>query len=350
MEGLTVTALKDRKVRLDGDFDVLYQAVMQMRTDGRLERIVTAPAPRDDGLHSVVVLLQSALPPGKPPGSPPVAESSPESPPPQSPRPTPSVVRSEGTRRALALAGLILGGCGLVIGACLAITWGVVWAASWIGAHLLPVLPTALAVLLIVGLALRLSGPSTPKAAAVPLGVPEPVTVKKSKVTGRVIEDSEVVGETNTGEPVRMEQRYHWLTGRPLEQRIRVGKQALASKDSDDLTERWLAAMKDPDSGQAIGRWSGGHYDLMADSMYGGSIETAINMHYDDRCAVSWLQHLADPKDRRYGKKHSSWRKINEKYGRAFVKDVIRMNDSGMSLRRIAKKIEPKLRKQGHIR
>lgn len=112
-----------------------------------------------------------------------------------------------------------------------------------------------------------------------------------------------------------------------------------------DLTSRWLARMRDPESGQAVGRWSGGHYDLIA-AGYDVDITTAVNMASGDKCAVSWLLEEADPKgwNRRdsRGTKHGSWSDINARYGSGLIKSVIAMNDRGVPLRKIADHVERK--------
>jgi hypothetical protein len=103
--------------------------------------------------------------------------------------------------------------------------------------------------------------------------------------------------------------------------------------------------MRDKDTGQSVGRWSGGHYDLLA-SAYDCDIATAVNMHSNDKCAISWLLHEDNPKggnprDSR-GNKHSSWHAINDKYGKRLIKDVIDMNDRGVRLNKIADYVERK--------
>lgn len=112
------------------------------------------------------------------------------------------------------------------------------------------------------------------------------------------------------------------------------------SPAGDDLTNRWLARMRDKTTGQSVGCWRG----VLTDPSW-PTFETDIN---DDsaKCAVSWLLEEADPKgwhpkDSR-GTKHGSWAAMNEKYGRGVVKNVIRMNDQGVRLPRIADYVEKK--------
>jgi hypothetical protein len=119
----------------------------------------------------------------------------------------------------------------------------------------------------------------------------------------------------------------------------------VSSDDSDDLTDRWLARLRNKNSSQSVGMWQGGHYDLLADAMYGGSLETAINMHSDDRCGVDHLLEEIQPYDGsrgRNGRKHPAMDKAREVYGDKLLKDVMRMNDRGTSLRKIADYVERK--------
>lgn len=330
-----VTRLQDRVVRLDGNLSALYAQIQAMGSDGVLERVVsTSPLARDDGLFSILVELRPALPAGEQTPTEPIASQSPS---PESPRRTPSLWRSEGTRRATALAGMVLASCGLVVGVAFGLAWLAVWIWSLILAHLAGIVAT---VVLALGAAvwLRKRAPfvSSPKPA---LGADEASVPEQGRWIGasgvQVIPQDEPFPE-----PVISEKR-HWLTGRVVSQSISTPD----ASPGDPLTRRWLATLKDPRSGQSVGKWRGGHIDD-ADP----SIQTGCD---DDRCAISWLLELDDPKgwkrtDNR-GTKHRSYRALKAKYGKLFVNDVIRMNDRGVPLHKIAARIEPKLRKQGHI-
>jgi hypothetical protein len=112
-----------------------------------------------------------------------------------------------------------------------------------------------------------------------------------------------------------------------------------ASPSGDDLTDRWLARMRDKASGQSIGRWRGMTTDPSSDTF-------EQDLNDDSMCAVSWLLEEADPtgwrpRDKR-GTKHGSWAAVNAKYGRGVIKNVIRMNDQGVRLPRIADYVERK--------
>jgi hypothetical protein len=112
-----------------------------------------------------------------------------------------------------------------------------------------------------------------------------------------------------------------------------------AASASPDFIDRGIARMRDRNTGQSVGMWSGGQYDLLA-TAYDMDIATAVNMHSNDKCAVSWLLHEANPKggnprDSR-GPKHSSWGEVNDALGPRVVKKIIAMNDSGTRLPVIA--------------
>jgi hypothetical protein len=100
-----------------------------------------------------------------------------------------------------------------------------------------------------------------------------------------------------------------------------------ARPEPDDLTNRWIARMRNPNSEQAVGKWQ----------------DTDDN----SKCAVSWLLHEAnpkgwDPKDNR-GTEHKSWQAVNDKYGKRLVNEVIEMNDKGVRLKKIADYVERKV-------
>jgi hypothetical protein len=106
---------------------------------------------------------------------------------------------------------------------------------------------------------------------------------------------------------------------------VRAG--ARPKTQTDDLTSRWIARMRNPDSDQAVGSWQ--------------------DAHGDAKCAVSWLLQEAnpkgwDPKDSR-GTEHKSWHAVNDKYGKRLVNEVIEMNDKGVRLKKIADYVERKM-------
>jgi hypothetical protein len=117
------------------------------------------------------------------------------------------------------------------------------------------------------------------------------------------------------------------------------------SDDSAEIIARGLARLRSKKSTQSVGMWQGGQYDLLADAMYGGSLETAVNMHGNDHCAADHLleeiQHYDGPRGRN-GRKHPAMDRAREVYGDKLLKDVIRMNDQGTSLRKIADYVERK--------
>jgi hypothetical protein len=106
---------------------------------------------------------------------------------------------------------------------------------------------------------------------------------------------------------------------------VRAG--AKQKPQTDDLTSRWIARMRNPDSKQAVGSWQ--------------------DAHGNAKCAISWLLHEANPKgwgskDSR-GTEHKSWHVVNDKYGKRLVNDVIEMNDKGVRLKKIADYVERKV-------
>lgn len=114
-----------------------------------------------------------------------------------------------------------------------------------------------------------------------------------------------------------------------------------------DLTAEWLDVLRDPDSGQAVGRWRGGEYDLIA-AGEGITLEEAMQRHMNDRCAVDWLLELDEPYDGplgRSGNKHPAMGRAKERYGETFLKEVIRINDRGVTLPKIADHVERELKR-----
>jgi hypothetical protein len=243
--------------------------------------------------------------------------------------------------------------------------YGVVLAAEWIWATILAHVTGIVTSAVLVGLvawAMRsklssaIKGKSSGLYHTPGISTALPVTVLDNKV---------VAGERD--EDLITTTKYHWLTGRvksativdasdvvhtvkvsPVSGRVKACVQKPSAED--DLTTRWIAKMRNKRTGQSIGRWRGGSYDLMADSMYGGSLETAVNMHSDDRCAVGHLLDLDQPYEGswgRNGKKHPSMAKARAMYGDKLLKDVIGMNDRGVPLRKIADHVERKTRKRG---
>ena len=151
---------------------------------------------------------------------------------------------------------------------------------------------------------------------------------------GLSVEEAEAIAEAQAeARDIEREQRYWWGGRKP------------EYLKTDDLTARILIRLRDRDTGQAVGAWQGGPYDLLA-SQYGGDVTTALTMHGNDKCGVQWMLHEANPKDDQPGKKHSSWDYINKRYGDKVVKNVIQMNDAGKSLPKIADYLEEQERRR----
>jgi hypothetical protein len=114
---------------------------------------------------------------------------------------------------------------------------------------------------------------------------------------------------------------------------------------------QWLAAMRNRDTGQSVGMWQGGQYDLLATGLYDGDIATAVNMHSNDKCAMSHWLHVRNPNgwgrsgSKRGNPNHEDWSELKAKYGAGFVKRIQRMNDDGMPLHKIANYAEDHIRK-----
>jgi hypothetical protein len=343
MAEVSVTRLQDRMVRLDGHLSALYEQIQTMGSDGVLERVVsTVPEERSDGTFSVQVLLRPALPSGEPAHA---EQKAAESPSPKAPCPTPSWWRSEGTQRAVALAGIVLGSCGLAIGA----VWGITWLVSWVWSLIAPYLVSSLLIIVlsVAGLVF-LRRRSFLVADPIPASsLAEPVTrpqgsrtgLRRARGTGM-----QVIPQDEPLPPGRVVEKRHWLTGRVVSRSVAAQEEF---QPEDRLTRRWLDTMRSKHAGQSIGKWRGGYNDINDPTVGQVGFD-------DDRCAVGWLLELNDPggwhpRDNR-GKKHRSYKALEAKYGKRFIRDVIRMNDRGVPLKKIARRIEPKLRKQGHIR
>jgi hypothetical protein len=201
-------------------------------------------------------------------------------------------------------------------------------------------------------LAGRLSKPG-PAAPAKPVGkvatavaaVKSPGKAAAAVVTGKPIVNVPVEVGVCTAGPVEDQQPSRARRGSVGRFFLGDDRPSATPAGADPLTSRWLARMRDKESGQSVGAWNGGPYAAaMADIAYGGDFSTAYTMHGDDKCAVSWLLEEADPKgwnrkDSR-GTKHGSWSAVNAKYGSGLIKRVIRMNDSGVPLPKIADYVE----------
>lgn len=151
---------------------------------------------------------------------------------------------------------------------------------------------------------------------------------------GLTIEEAEAMAEAQAeARDVEREQRYWWGGRKPEDLK------------TDELTTRILTRLRDKDSGQAFGAWTGGPY-ASAMAEYYGDAQTAYTMHGEDRCGVQWMMHEVDPKDDRAGKKHGAWDYINDRYGKKTVKNIIQMNDSGTRLPKIADYLEEQERRR----
>lgn len=292
MSTVTVTALPDDQVRLDGAWDDLYRSVVQMRTDGRLARIVSAPVLLDSGGASVTVALQPALPPGEPE---PLLERGAESPSPRSAWALPSWVESRPTARILALTGLVVGFAVAVFGVALAMSLGL----AWVEGNFRSLIPYLLIGFLALGVWAKRSGKE--------ITLAEPVTVPEQR--------------TLASEPVPVtEVKRSRLTGRVTKSRVRT-----AEPVSDPFAERWLATLRDPHT----------------------------EARYEDRCALGWFFAEASPESCYRGKRRDNHRlmsSLRDKYGKRLIDDVIEMYEHHKSFSNIADHIEKNLRKKGMVR
>jgi hypothetical protein len=346
-----VTKVADQKVKIEGSYDDVFATLTRMQNDGVLERVVRKDADRTSDYAVALAELRTLAP---------AAAPAPESPSPSTPKQSRKPALSEGTWRVLALSALILA----LSGSAILASWAVVLGAQWLWALILSHISGIVTITLLVGLAtwaLRSKLPSLPKGKS---SVPSSTSGKCTAFPVTVLDNKVIAGERDADLITTTE--HHWLTGRVKSAVVNDGNTRTLVKVSpysgrvksqvvedasvaDDLTTRWIAKMRDKRTGQSIGRWRGGSYDLMADSMYAGSLETAINMHSDDRCAVGHLLDLDQPYDGAWGrnaKKHPSMAKVRNKYGR-LIDDVIRMNDRGKSLKKIADHVERKTSRRG---
>ena len=193
----------------------------------------------------------------------------------------------------------------------------------------------------------------------------KPNSVKYHWFTGKIVGPQGSVTEAEQRRGKAEESaRHHWISGKPREDEEAMAEARAEARDiereqrywwgglkpeylkTDELTTRILTRMRDRDTGQTVGGWQGGHYDLIASSQYDGDATTALTMHGNDKCGVQWMMHEVDPKDDRAGKKHGAWDYINDRYGKKTVKNIIQMNDGGTRLPKIADYLEEQERRR----
>ena len=192
----------------------------------------------------------------------------------------------------------------------------------------------------------------------------KPNSVKYHWFTGKIVGPQGSVTEAEQRRGKAEESaRHHWLSGKPREDEEAMAEARAEARDiereqrywwgglkpeylkTDELTTRILTRMRDKDSGQAFGAWTGGPY-ASAMAEYYGDAQTAYTMHGEDRCGAQWMMHEVDPKDDRAGKKHGAWDYINDRYGKKTVKNIIQMNDGGTRLPKIADYLEEQERRR----
>lgn len=192
----------------------------------------------------------------------------------------------------------------------------------------------------------------------------KPNSVKYQWLTGKIVDPQGSVTEAEQRRGKAEEPaRHHWLSGKPREDEETMAEARAEARDierdqrywwggrkpedlkTDELTTRILTRMRDKDSGQAFGAWTGGPY-ASAMAEYYGDAQTAYTMHGEDRCGAQWMMHEVDPKDDRAGKKHGAWDYINDRYGKKTVKNIIQMNDGGTRLPKIADYLEEQERRR----
>jgi len=119
------------------------------------------------------------------------------------------------------------------------------------------------------------------------------------------------------------------------------------------LAAQWVAWLRANGDSQSVGMWSGGQYDLLA-NQYSGDITTAVNMHCNDKCAVSGLLDCHNPNgwDRRSSRKapgHRDWDLMCATFGKHWLMSVARSNDGGRSFKKIANDVEHDLQRKGFL-
>lgn len=351
---VTITPRGRTSATLEGRWDDIYVTLINIKNDGRLVPYAQAPVDIADGRVRVEVFLRPAE------SSIAVAPKAP-----RKPRLSPTAwVRIRWALIAAVGAGAAVG---VVLGTIALVQAMAALVAMW-------ALPALVLLVLVSGIGVALGKgyqtapqhvepdvhppgfvaptvraaktPEAPKPAAEPrldpIEDPEDKAAAQAEAADRYhwwgglksdpnqIEDPEVKAEAKAEAADVRAERYYWWGGLKPDHR-----------QTDDLTSRWLARMRDKNTGQSIGRWRGGHYDLIA-TAYGYDVTTAVNMHSGDKCAGQWLMHEVDPKDDRVGEKHSAWDFINDRYGKRLIRDVIEMNDKGVRLNKIADYVERK--------
>jgi hypothetical protein len=336
---VTITPRGRTSATLEGRWDDIYVTLINIKNDGRLVPYAQAPVDIADGRVRVEVFLRPAE------FSVPAATKTPRKTR-KLPRLSPIAwVRIRWALVAAVGTGAAVGG---VLGAIALVEAVAALVAMW-------ALPALVLLVLVSGIGIALgkgyqTAPQHVEPDVHPPGFVAP-TVRAAKPPT----------------PATELRRHHWLTGKELKQPVpqtdpiedpedRAEVQAEAAdvraeryywwgglkpehRQTDDLTSRWLARMRDPNSEQSIGRWQGVHTDP--------SLATfEQDIHSEAKCAVSWLLQEVDPKgwkpkDNR-GDRHGSWYTVNDKYGKRLIKDVIDMNDRGVRLNKIADYVERK--------
>ena len=101
----------------------------------------------------------------------------------------------------------------------------------------------------------------------------------------------------------------------------------------DSQTTQWLADLRDPT-----------HHPIGGD--YVGRDST-------DRCAVGWLMERSPGRwvpNVNGGWSHTSWPAVCDRYGEAFLRRIVEMNDSGWPWPRIAQRVERRERTRSLMR
>jgi hypothetical protein len=119
------------------------------------------------------------------------------------------------------------------------------------------------------------------------------------------------------------------------------------------LAAQWVAWLRANGDVQSIGMWRGGQYDSLA-HQYGGDIATAVNIHCNDKCAVSGLLDCHNPngwgsRGDRKTPDHRDWDLMCATFGKHWLMKVARSNDGGRSFKKIANDIEHDLQRNGFL-
>lgn len=397
-ENVTITPNGKTAAVLEGRWDDIYVTLINIRNDGRLVPYAHHPVDLPDGRLRLQVDLMPA-----PPATKRVIPVKPEKTK-RFPRPSRDALQAAGLGLAAATGTAAI--VGLVWGAVTVVPIVISFLATWaLPALVLGIFALGIGAALESGHRKTATyeeepsvGHTQPQAATEttvrrhwftgkPMGVeqakPQQTTPPQHHwLTGKPLtaETEEAVAEAKAeardtvreqrrikpiDEAAKAEIKYHWFTGKPVgidvdevaaeakaeardvarEQRHWWGGLKPEYHQTDELTTRILARMRNKNSGQAFGAWTGWTYMSEMADVY-GDMQTAQAMHGDDKCGVQWMMHEVDPKDDRPGKKHGAWDFVNDRYGKKTIKNIVQMNDGGTRLPKIADYLEEQERRR----